>query len=365
MVEITTVKKMKAAEARIGEAGFSLVEMIVSIVIFLIVTGAIYSVLQVARQGSTTVNRSVELSKTVRVGMNLLGRDTYNAGYGYPLPETSTVVLPDNRITALLGIPNDSDTTRDTVPPIIAGNNITLNSFNTTANVRTDQVTLLFKDSTFNLVGADPEKRVSTPLSINAASTNGSGIDEIVPVSGSTTSCSVNDIYLIVGNTGSTLGLSTALEAPNKIQFANLDVLGFNQTGASGPLRGIVVPASLFRVKMVTYFVTADGILTRREYANAPVAAPPVAYVDEPLVYGVENFQIKYVMDDGSLNDNPSAGADGIVGNADDDEARLSNVRQIRFTIDVRSLEFEPGGSPVRTTMTSIFSTRNLGYDAN
>lgn len=360
---IETEHKQANTSKGTGQSGFTLLEVIVSMIIFLIVTGMIWAALGVARQSRVVVNQEVELSKTLRVGMNLLGRDTYNAGYGYPLE--SAVVLPDNRITALLAIPNDFDTTRDTVPPIIAGNNITLNSLNPLPNTRTDQVTLLFKDSTFNLVGTIPGKEVSTPLSINAATTTGTGIDEIVPLAGGNSKCRVNDLYLISGNTGSTLGLATALSGTNKVQFANADVLGINQTGASGPLRGITVPATLQRVEMVTYFVTSGGVLTRRKYANAPVEIPRVAFVDEPLAYGVENFQIQYVMDNGSLSDNPSAGADGIAGNADDEEANLQAVRQIRFTINIRSMEADQKGNLFRTSMTSTFSTRNLGYDAN
>ncbi len=113
---------------------------------------------------------------------------------------------------------------------------------------------------------------------------------------------------------------------------------------------------------MVTYFVTADGILTRREFANIQ---PTVAFVDEPLVYGVENFQIKYVMDDGTLVDNPSAGPNGIAGDGDDDQSDLSAVRQIRFTVYARTTERNAQGQAVRVSMTSTFSTRNLGYDAN
>ncbi|MGD9628642.1 MAG: type II secretion system protein J [Pyrinomonadaceae bacterium] len=344
------------------DAGFTILEMVVSMTLFLLVTGMVWGALDIARQGRTTVNQEIELSKTLRVGMNLLGRDTYNAGYGYPLK--SAVVLPDNRITSLLGIPSDFDTTRDTVPPIIAGNNITLNTINPIPGTRTDQVTFLFKDSSFNQVGSSGVT-VSTPLSINAATTTGSGIDEIVPLAGSNSACRVNDIYLISGNTGSTLGLATALSGTNKVQFANGDVLGLNQTGTSGPLRGITVPASLHRVFMVTYFVTTDGVLTRRKYANAPVATPAVAFVDEPLVYGVEDFQIKYVMDNGTISDNPGAGPDGVAGNADDETSLLQAVRQIRFTMYARSLELDASGVPFRTSMISTFSTRNLGYDAN
>lgn len=352
------------SRVRTGESGFTLLEMVVSITLFVIVTGLIWGALKIARDGRTTVNQEVELSKTMRVGLQLIGRDTYNAGYGYPLE--STVVLPDNRITALLGLPNDFDTTRDTVPPIISGNDLRVNDLNANPAIRTDQVTFLFKDSSFNLVGAVVGRQVSTPLSLNAATTNGSGIDEIVPVDGSNLQARVNDLYLITGNTGSTLGLATGLSGTNKIQFGNGDVLGINQTGPSGPIRGITIPASLHRVFMVTYFVTNDGVLTRRRYANAPVQVPAVPFVDEPLVYGVENFQIQYVMDDGTIKDNPSSGADGIPGNADDAFSQLMAVRQIRFTIHVRSWEADGvTGEPFRTSMTSTFSTKNLGYDAN
>lgn len=337
------------------ESGFTLLELIISMVVFLIVTASVFGLLQVARQTRTVVSENTGLNKNVRLALNLLGRDTYNAGFGYPL--RNTVVLPDNRIGTLLGIPVDVDTSRDTVPPIIAGNNITLSTYNLTPNTRTDQVTFLFKDNTFNLVGD-----VSQPLNINAATTTSGGIDEIIPLSGSNALCRINDIYLITGNTGSTLGVATALSGGNKVQFANGDTLGFNQTGTAGPLRSITVPASLLRVLMVTYFVASDGTLTRREYANN---TPATSFVDEPLVYGVEDFQIIYIMDDGTTANDPSAGPNGIAGDADDTPANLAAVRQIRFTVSVRSTELNAANQPYRNSQTSTFSTRNLGYDVN
>lgn len=340
---------------RESERGFSLLELIVAMTIFMIVSGSIYGVLRVAQQSRGVVNQQIPLTKSVRLSLNLIGRDTYNAGFGYPLK--NTVVLPDNRISTRLGIPADFDTSRDTVPPIIVGNNNRPNTFNATAGTMTDQVTFLFKDSTFNLIGSVPNQ-ISQPLNINAATTT-AGIDEIVPISGSNAACRVNDIYLISGNTGSTLAVATGLSGGNIVRFSNLDVLLFNQTGASGPLRGITTPASMQRVQMVTYFVTPDGILTRQEFGNVPAA---VASVDDPLVYGVENFQIQYVMNDGTLSDNPSAGPDGIPGTADDVQSNLAAIRQVRFTISVRSTELDRNGQPSRVTMTSTFSTRNLGY---
>jgi len=335
-----------------SESGFSLVELLVSMVIFLVISGAVWGLLRSAQQGRSVVSEQTNLAKNVRLALNIMTRDAYNAGYDYPA--ASTVVLPDNRIATRLGVPADSDTSRDTVPPIIAGNNITLNTFNSAANVRTDQVTFLYRDSTFNVVGG-----ISQSLGINAATTTSGGIDEIVPLTGGNSACRINDIYLITGATGSTLGLSTAMNGATAVQFSNGDLLGFNQTGTSGPLRAISTPASMYRVRMLTYFVTADGILTRREYANI---LPAVAQVDEPLVYNVENFQIQYVMDDGTLLDNPSAGADGVAGNADDLQANLAFVRQIRFTVSVKSTEKNSSGQPYKETMTTTVSTRNLGF---
>lgn len=350
------MSKQKALKSSLtGQAGFSLLELLISMVIFLVVTGSVFGLLQVARQSRSVVSENTGLNKNVRLALNLVGRDTYNAGFGYPL--RNTVVLPDNRIGTVLGIPIDVDTSRDTVPPIVAGNNITLSTYNLTPNTRTDQVTFFFKDNTFNLVGG-----VSQPLNINAATTTTGGIDEIVPLSGSNATCRVNDIYLITGNTGSTLGLSTALNGANSVQFSNGDLLTFNQTGATGPLRSITVPASIQRVRMVTYYVAADGTLTRREYANR---TPAVAFVDEPLVYGVEDFQIRYVMDDGTVSDNPSAGPDGIAGTSDDTPGNLAAVRQIRYTVSVRATELNAANQPYRASQTATFSTRNLGYDAN
>src|ERR1700752_885981 len=113
---------------RSSQGGFSLIELLTSIVIFLVITASVFGLLQVARQSRTIVSENTSLTKNVRIALNLLGRDTYNAGYGYPLQ--NTVVLPDNRISVRLGIPNAIDATRDTVPPIIAGNNITLSTYN-------------------------------------------------------------------------------------------------------------------------------------------------------------------------------------------------------------------------------------------
>ncbi|MFN0279601.1 MAG: type II secretion system protein J [Pyrinomonadaceae bacterium] len=345
-----------------AEKGFTIMELIVAMTIFMIVTGSIWGLLKVAGDSRGVVNQQIPLQKNVRLALSVMGRDTYNAGFGYPLSAT-VVQLPDNRIATLLGIPVDYDTAIDRVPPIMAGNNVNSNTYNTTTGTMTDQVTFLFKDSTFNPVPTPPNAAgVSTSLDINAITSPTPGIIEIAPTSGSNSVCRVNDIYLIVGTNAAALGLSTALNGTTGVRFANGDLLGFNQTGSTGGLSSITGNRSMMRVKMITYFVTSGGTLTRREFANV---MPAVAFLDEPLVYNVDNFQIKYIMDNGTLSDNPSAGPDNIPGNADDVQANLAAVRQVRFTVSVRSTDLNSNRQPYRETMTSTFSTRNLGYEEN
>ena len=83
------------------------------------------------------------------------------------------------------------------------------------------------------------------------------------------------------------------------------------------------------------------------------------------MAYNVEDFQIRYVLEDGRVLDNPSVGTDGLVGTLDDDWQGFNKIRQITITVKVQSSEIdEKSGKPETITFTSTFSTRNLEYDA-
>lgn len=331
-----------------GERGVTIIELMVSMMLFMMVTGVAMSLMTAARQTRKVIDNEVQLTKGARLGLNLLGRDTYNAGHGYPVD--SSVRVPDLRLSNRLGTPPDTDSTRDKVPPIIAGNNL-----NTVNSVTTDQVTFMSRDLGFNRLPTSVAEnlRVSQPLFINAVTTDlATGIDEVIPISGDNSVCRVNDVFLVTGNNGSAIAVVTGTPGSDKLQFSNSDVLGFNLTGSTGPLTAIQTPGSMVRVRMVSYLVTPDGVLTRREYGNSAGLTTERPFVDAPLIYNVDDLQIQYLMDDGAVLDAPSS-------------ANLEKVRQVRFTLTVRTNERDALGNPVRITQTSTFSTRNIGYDAN
>ncbi|MGH9820951.1 MAG: hypothetical protein ACRD43_12365, partial [Pyrinomonadaceae bacterium] len=123
--------------------------------------------------------------------------------------------------------------------------------------------------------------------------------------------------------------------------------------------------ANLTRFFMVSYKVKTDGTLVRTIYGNNRGAGVGSQIQEQPLAYNIEDLQLKYVLDDGTVCDNPVAGADGILGTADDDERAVNRIRQIIVTIKVQSTEpDEQTRKPETITLNATFSTRNMEYDA-
>ena len=346
------------------DAGFTIIEMMVGIVVFTIVMGSIYGLLMVARGGRINTNQRSEILQNARIAINTMSRDAINAGVGYPYFGAN---IPDNRLTGLLGTPADSDTLVDVLTQVYARNgSVTING------VSSDQVTFLYIDDTFN-------GGVSLPIS----TVSGSGANVTISA-GTNAVCTQGDIYLISGQSGSALGMmkdgTTAGEMaagnPTKIPFATGDTLGLNIPGATSPLYLLgTTPAggtatlvgSVQRVFFISYFIVADvgstttGTLMRRVYGGTGSLVAPIypGWVDQPLAYGIESMQFQYVLKNGSIVDTPAS-----------DQMYL--IRQVRLSVAVRSPDVDPTSPrdpvtgqhmPYRTTLTSTFSTRNLAYE--
>ena len=340
-----------------SQRGFTMLEMMVSTTIFLMASGAMYGLVKIANSSRSATSQRADLMKNMRLALLTIGRDAFNAGYGYP---NAAVTLPDDKVGAILNIPNDVDTTRDLFPAVIAGKEITTNAFTPT---KTDQLTFIFQDPTFNQYA----NAVSQSLPINAPTYDATnGLDQIVPVSGNAASCRAKDLMLINGSTSATVVVVTAVTS-DTVKFGNGDVLGINSpssNAANNPMRNITTPAAMRRVALVTYRVLNDGTLVRTLYANDSTTTVAAPSRDQPLVYGVESLKAEYVLDDGTVTRNPIAGIDNTAGTLDDVPANQNKVRQIRVTLTVRSTEKDASGKPFTITMTSTFDTRNLGYDA-
>ncbi len=350
------------------QLGFSLVEMMVSMVIFLIVTGAIYGLLQAGRLDRDRSSRRTDILKNARAAVYLIGRDALNAGLSF---HEKGAIVPDDFISTTLGLPRDADSNRDILTSVIAGNNVFQNNLNEDPNLRTDLVAFAYRDMNFNggttvgLTGVAAGGNASTPRV--ATTTGQAGVTNVY------------DLFLIESDSSQVAVMATA-RGNFSIDFAPSDPLGLNQRFDGGGsdaslLRQCAPPgltedcmtylASAKRFFWVSYKVKTDGTLVRTLYGNNIGGAANAQVQELPLAYNVKDLQFRYVLRDGTVTDNPIVGPDGILGTNDDRPDDFNLIRQITVTLKVTSTEpDEQTGKPEVITLNATFGLRNIEYDA-
>ena len=342
------------------QSGFSLVELMVSMVVFLIFMGAIYGLLKIGTMQKTSASSQTDVIKNARLSLNTIGRDAVNAGFGY-----SRVggYAPNNFLNARLGIPVDAGAEHDLVTAVIAGNDINTNSL--LPSGKTDVISFLYRDTDFNL--GQPVKF------INAADYSGNGVT-ITTSSGFAVFTKPFDLFLVSDCCQTALALVTSTPGGDTLRF---------QTGASDPLN-INLPyngtvnsrsklykctstgeqncldysnnVSAKKVIWVSYSVTSDGTLIRKTFGNNTGKTATEQIQTQPIAYNVQNFQVKYLLRDGTVTDDPSNG--GL------NQENLNNVVQIDVTITAK-IQVEENGVTINNLVDikSTFSTKNLSYD--
>ncbi len=351
------------------ESGFTLLELVVAMALFLLVTASIYGLMQLGTYDRNRASRRTDVLKNARVAVYMIGRDILNAGLGY---HRSGAIVPHNFNNLQLGVPAHVDNTRDIFTSVIAGNDLFQNNLSANTATRTDMIALAYRDLDFNngsvvnLLGVTAGSSSSVP---RLTSTTATGAAAVQPY----------DLFLVESDTSQVMVMATAVNGSNTFDAAPGDPIGLNQaldgTGINGSLlrqctssadtNCTTYSATAKRVFLVSYKVKQDGTLVRTIYGNNRGAGTSAQVQELPLAYNVEDLQIKYILDDGSTSDNPSVGPDGIVGTLDDDWQAFNRIRQVSLTIKVQSTDIdEKTKKPETITITSTFSTRNLEYDA-
>jgi prepilin-type N-terminal cleavage/methylation domain-containing protein len=357
------------------QKGFTLLEMIVAITIFLIVTGSVYGLLQIGRIDRNRSSRRSDMLKNARTAIHLIGRDALNAGMSY---HQSGAIVPDNFISTRLSIPNDVDTQRDVLNSVIAGNNLFTNDINPDSTVRTDLISFAYRDMAFN--GGDIVSLTGVTGNTGTPSTA-----QLATTSGQAASAAVYDLYLVESGSSQVAVMATAVPNTSQINIATGDPLGLNQafngTGSNSSLlkkctatitsdcttysTDVNLTASVKKFNWVAYKVKDDGTLVRMIFGNNTGRPAAEQIREQPLAYNVQNLQFKYVLSDGTVTDNPSAGLDGVVGTLDDKPENFNLIRQVTVTLQVQSTEIdEQTRKPAVITLNATFSLRNMEYDA-
>lgn len=365
------IKRFFSAEKYEKADGFTLIEVIISMVIFLIVTASIYGLLQVTRVDRNRSSQRNDVIKNARVAVHLIGRDALNAGLGY---HKKGAVVPDNFLSSKLKIPADSNSNRDMLTSIVVGNNLNTNNLQPDPNVKTDIVSFAFRDLDFNNSDVVELQDAASPngnpqiARLTTKAANGAG------------QVRANDLYLIESDASQVAVFVTGTNGSNQIDVAPTDPLNLNQPFDGLNQDGSVLRkcvdtmdqnciryvATLKRFFLVKYHVKEDGTLVRTTLGNNRNAVAPADQTQEfPLAYNVENMQIKYVLKDGTVTENPAVGNDGIIGTDDDEPENFNLIRQITVTLTVQALaDDEQTGRIDKVKVSATFSARNMEYDA-
>lgn len=340
--------------------GFSLVEMIIAMTIFLVVMAAIFGVLRVGNMARSTINDSSETVNNARISVNSVGRDAINAGLGY-----SRVggVVPDDLANTLLGLPQDSGDDRDLFTAVISGDEVSTSSISV-AGEKNDVVAFMFRDLDFN---------AGNPIVITGTAYTNDQVDLLTPANGCVL-CNKWDLYLVESANGNhALGIATDIISSNSgIRFEKTDPLNLNKkTNGNKNKRSILTPcgtgetsdcfsytpqATVKRVFLTSYSVDSNGTLIRKTFGNNTGGTSANQIQETPLADGVEHFQVRYLMQDGTFTSDPSNGTA--------DQGNMNEVIQVEVAIRIK-----PSSTGVQTittqriNLTSTFSTRNIKYD--
>jgi len=266
----------------------------------------------------------------------------------------------------------------------MVGNNIFPNNLSSNAALRTDTVAFCYRDQDFNppavaTPGVLPTGQVVPLNDVTTQGGNPAAPELVAQTATGAANAQPYDLYLIESDISQSAIMATNVNGTNRIDAAPGDPIGINQaingTGINGSiLRKCVGPsdtncmtyvANLTRFFMVSYKVKPDGTLVRTVYGNNRGAGVGAQIQEQPLAYNIEDLQLQYVLDDGTVTADPVAGPDGIRGTADDDERAVNRIRQIMVMIKVQSTEpDEQTRLPETITLNATFSTRNMEYDA-
>jgi len=295
----TSVGTGGAAGADRARAGFSLVELLVSMAILALVMGGVFVAMTSAMRANDTVKLTTTMNNNLRVAMDLVVRDLTQVGQGLPLGRSVGIPTGPGAIPVRRPGPFDPIGQPETIvdqfdPALVALPAVTAGAAAgpLVDGVPTDTITTLAADGAFE--GVEMTQLTATSMTVSPDL----DISDMPDVAGD--NIRVGDLILFTKQSHSTLKYVTAVNAGNVVMFENGDPMDLNQVGAAvigtlehyraeapadnaacppapRPCTFQIVPSRATRIRMVSYYLesTENGPglrLMRRINARPPTA---------------------------------------------------------------------------------------------
>lgn len=360
------------------QAGYSVIEMLVSMGIMTVVMGATAAALNSASKTRDAAVLMTGVNNSLRTGMDLMIRDMLQIGSG--LPTGHVVLIPSGAGAVQMNIPGPPTTTFVTPPgdidwaAIIPGDGIgpTING------TATDTLTMLMADNNF----------VDMPLT-NITNTTAT-IAATLPTTGQAINIQTGVDRLIEGqllmfekgSVTSMVQITSINYTTRVVTFAAGDSLKLNQPAAAAgnvaavraaaptdtPAANGTIPTTATRVRMISYYidnsVAGHPRLSRRVNNGHPTAFNNA--LGTAVAIDMENLQFTYDVVDGVNNPSNVSFTSGdytTAGACNPNACSQSQIRKINIVLMGRSTNPMPGKTSVyRNMLTSQVSLRGMAF---
>jgi Tfp pilus assembly protein PilV len=276
------------------QAGFSMMELLISMATMTIITGAAFALIGGSLKFTNATYHVTDAEQTLRTAHEIINRDLTTAGNG--LKGVGMINVPRGFVTNYLTLTADSADPNN-LALVVSDDNVpgttAVRQSSPAANVlaKSDRLTMLTQDTSFNNGNA---------VSLFAGQITVSGSNTNIAVGATNIGLfQVGEIYAITSQ-NLAFGVITSINnTTNTLIMSNGDVYGINQTGASAPISTVSAvvsgvstqAASLKRMQIIHYYVNANNLLIRRVFG-----VKGVGFVDNPIAEHVTNLQFRYLL---------------------------------------------------------------------
>ncbi len=342
-----------------NEAGFSIIEVLIALVVMMIVTGAIFGLMRDSMKTSHAALEMTDAQEALRAGQEYITRDLVNTGDG--LNSINNIRMPQNFVINYLsrnpivnpatpGIINLGLVTADNDVPANTAVLGTAPAVQVRSNpVLTDRITILQLEH--------PE--VFTPITL------GAGL--LVPVTGFASVSpadidrfAVGEIYFITSANGGVFAVLTnriGVGGPAPVLvFGAGDPYGINSLGAGSQLdmitSGGTLPTAICRMKIIHYYINSNGLLMRRVFGvrNA-------GFTESVIAEHVVSLQFRYFLNLRDANDFVAQPVNQLTTAQEQVE-----TRQVEVTLTVETARALQNNQRQQVSMTTSTSVRNMQF---
>jgi len=394
---MNTMATPNARSRRTATAGFSLIEVLVSMGITVAIMGATMQTMTHAIRANQAAMLITGMNNSLRTGMDVMVRDLLQVGQGLPngglifIPTGSQINLPGPPLqTGVVGgttatpytsVAGDPDISAVTPGPGL-GQKIN--------GVRTDMLTTLAADSAFDhrtlsAIAADGSSMTVALVQPDgsASDVSNGGPDDITP----------GQLFLLTKGSTSTLVQVTSVDGAQTASFAAGDSLNLNKpTAAAGSIGallataptdnpaprpvGFVPPTQATRIRMISYYLDATNLtgapaaprLVRRMNNGIGTAASTTFNNKNgnTVAFDVDNLQITYDLNDGVSNpSNVRMNAADLAGTGacSPNPCAATQIRKVNIILTSRSkVVLTSSGKYFHNTLNSQVSLRSLSF---